>query len=541
MRYVPWKAPRSGDADRGSMPLAILLTTVALAGSAAMVPYVVRQADENRNVTRETETLDVAQTGLDVALAQVRAAKDGDDAGFLDALPCSVDGPKTLNPVNPVDASGNPNYYVPYQVKIVYYQAQDPETGALSGPLACPLTKIPAAATFTVIGSNVPGAPLVQGGKDTRTFRSTYTFKTSDAKVVGGAIRLDQPTSPGLCLDSGGTLINPIPAVGAAVKMENCTPANVVPGSAQDRGPMQRFQYTRELNIKLAGSESSTAPDGLCLDAPVSPARKSGDAVKFQPCLGRNPRQQWSLDNSSNFRGTTDGVNLDSTCLNLKTAGKAGDPIVLGSCGGGANQRVFRPEAKVGAGMAELDPVTGLVPTNQLVNYQQFSRCLDVTNHDVNMSYMIAWYCKQAPDGSVSWNQRWTTPAPSTSAVNPTVDRIRTTGSGSPGVCLRSPRSTVATKYVTTVSCAATGTLTDASLKWIVYGATGVDKTRYTIVDVDGNCLTPTDLTVASPDTHGDGTAKVKVAVCDGSDLQKWNAPASFKDKTGLSDTVEVR
>ena len=48
--------------------------------------------------------------------------------------------------------------------------------------------------------------------------------------------------------------------------------------------------------------------------------------------------------------------------------------------------------------------------TGQLVNYQQFSRCLDVTNHLWNSDYMIVWFCKQAPDGTVPWNQKWTLP-----------------------------------------------------------------------------------------------------------------------------------
>nr|BFE76335.1 hypothetical protein GCM10020092_096360 [Actinoplanes digitatis] len=42
-----------------------------------------------------------------------------------------------------------------------------------------------------------------------------------------------------------------------------------------------------------------------------------------------------------------------------------------------------------------------------------------------------------------------------------------------------------------------------------------------------------------NPDTHGDGTAKTKVAVCDGSLLQKWNAPANLTDPDTLTNTVE--
>ena len=39
--------------------------------------------------------------------------------------------------------------------------------------------------------------------------------------------------------------------------------------------------------------------------------------------------------------------------------------------------------------------------------------------------------------------------------------------------------------------------------------------------------------------THDDGTAKVKVAPCTSSELQKWNAPANFNEPLVLTDTKE--
>jgi hypothetical protein len=92
---------------------------------------------------------------------------------------------------------------------------------------------------------------------------------------------------------------------------------------------------------------------------------------------------------------------------------------------------------------------------------------------------------------------------------------------------------------VTLAECSPDGVLTDQRLIWKVYGWTGVYATSYRIVDSNGYCLTPTDLSVARPDTHSDGTAKVKVAVCSGSALQKWNAPANFNEPLVLTDTKE--
>jgi hypothetical protein len=87
--------------------------------------------------------------------------------------------------------------------------------------------------------------------------------------------------------------------------------------------------------------------------------------------------------------------------------------------------------------------------------------------------------------------------------------------------------------------CDATGPLTDPDLLWTVYGDTGNYATSYRIVDSFGYCLIPTDLEKVPPDTHTDGTAKVKVAVCDTSELQKWNAPADFNKPRALSNTTE--
>ena len=51
--------------------------------------------------------------------------------------------------------------------------------------------------------------------------------------------------------------------------------------------------------------------------------------------------------------------------------------------------------------------------------------------------------------------------------------------------------------------------------------------------------MTPTDLTANPADTHSDGTAKVKMATCDGSELQKWNAPADLNQPIALTKTTE--
>ena len=49
--------------------------------------------------------------------------------------------------------------------------------------------------------------------------------------------------------------------------------------------------------------------------------------------------QQWSLDDNSMFRGTTNGADLDGFCLSVKVPdNNPGSDIVLGGCNGVANQ-----------------------------------------------------------------------------------------------------------------------------------------------------------------------------------------------------------
>jgi hypothetical protein len=175
------------------------------------------------------------------------------------------------------------------------------------------------------------------------------------------------------------------------------------------------------------------------------------------------------------------------------------------------------------------------VLTGQLVNFKQFSRCLDVTNFDTGFSYMIVWFCKQSPDGIPPWNQKWALPPVTTTAANAKAERIRVNA----GYCLRSPGTAATNLYVTMSACSAADPLTDNSLKWTMYGDTGNYATSYRIMDSSGLCLTPTDLLVANPDTHSDGTAKAKVAACNNSELQKWNAPPNFNKPLVLTNTTE--
>lgn len=499
MRSRLRRGPARAAGDRGSLPMALLVSLVGMSMTAALVPVVVTQVTGTRNISGRTQALDAAQAGIDAALGQLRAATapSAPEVGELERLPpCVMTGNQ--------EADG-----LRYRVTLTYYGLPDNPADTTPLELTCPPLDVPVTATLTATGTGSPDGSLDAGAAGTRTLQATYTFKTNNENITGGAIQLASPTVDPLCMDGGTT----------PVTMQLCDP-----GGSSD----QRFAYTTDLAVKLIASETTATPDGLCLDAPLP--HTSGSSVTLQPCLGRTARQQWSLDNYSNFQGTEDGVNLDGYCINLRNAGLVGSQLMIGGCGSLANQRSFRPQPGTGAGMAS-------AATGQLVNYQQFSRCLDVTHHVWSSDYMIVWFCKQAPDGTVPWNQKWTLPTVVAPEVKTEPERIRTAGSGNPGACLRTPDST--TGFVTMSLCSLNGTLTDERLKWTVYGDTGTYTTSYRIVDTNGNCLTPSDLTGPSPETHSDGTAKLKVAPCTRSELQKWNAPANFNKPLVLTNTRE--
>jgi hypothetical protein len=491
-----------GTDDRGSLPMAMLVVTIGLSLSAALLPLVVRQVSSTTGFADRTSALNGAQVGLDVVMARVRAASDNLKNGKLEDMPdCSIEGDAG------VDGTGEK---LSYRVSIVYYNRDVP-----AKKIDCPLTEIPATARVTSIGISA------SANISNRTLEATYTFSTTNNNIDGGSIRVDSPSTPKtLCMDGGVRTPDP----GTALTMRWCN------GSST-----QQFGYTKELYLKLINSEKTGVLAGSCLYAGAT--HTSGNALEFQPCPTSgtpNGLFQFSLDGTSRFHSvTTANVTEGSLCVNVKTASLDGSPVVLGTCTTNNATNIWRSETTVGAGMAGDN-------TNQLVNYAQFSRCLDVTNQDPAYSYMIAWFCKQDPQGKVDWNQQFVHPVPVSPAFT-AEGNIVVTRSGVE-YCLKSPLSVATNAYATVVNCdnvTAAKPRTDKDLWWTVVHDTGVYATSYRIKDSDGNCLAPTDQKATPKDAHSDGTSKVKVYKCSSSEIQKWNAPANISRTTPISDVNE--
>ncbi|MFI5953671.1 RICIN domain-containing protein [Cryptosporangium sp. NPDC051539] len=503
--------------DRGSLPVALLVTMVGVLLSTLLVNTVIGQNGTTRLEVARVASLNAAQTGLDVGLGHIRAADNGTGTGVLTALPC-VNLGGTLAAVTGAATAG-------YTVSIAYYQV-DPQNRPLKwlkdNTIPCILGSgafsTPAYALLKSTGTYQSGT----GKTTTRLLQATYTFKTSTVNIPGGLVHVYKTAATSdLCFDAGSGS----PIAGTPLTMQPCTYGSV----------SQTWAYNANLTISLVSSKTPTMPLGMCLDAGTPQA--AGAIIYLQPCaVVTLPQQQWSYNDSANLEGTSNGSSLNNLCFNVQSANTAGSFLALGAGSAGkcrtgtTNVLNFFPEPTTGAGAAGAS-------AGQLVDFRQFGRCLDVTGQNVAATFLIAWQCKQAPNPAlVTWNQKWTTPTlvPGTDGVT---SLVTTNKSGL--YCLKSPRSTVRAQYVVIVGC--TGSSTAQELQWTFYGETGTYATSYTIVDASGYCLSPTNPDDPNPDFYGTGQkiSKIVVATCDGSALQKWNAPTSILQTLPLKDISE--
>jgi hypothetical protein len=521
------RMPRLDD-DRGSLPLAMLVSIIGIGLSAFMSTLVISQLHTTAFEARRVQALDVAQAGLDVGIGQVRAAtkinSSGETVGDITKLPCAA--------LTGTVGSAS------YSVSPAYYDA-DPQghlpdiawttTHGVTCVAGHGTRGVPGFVVFTSTGT------AANSTASSRTLQGTYVVHTSNANISGGLVHVyrGSTTLNDLCIDAGsGT-----PAAGTRVTMQLCTPGAV----------SQTWSYDSSLHFLLVSSQDPTVSgSGMCLQAGTTHA--ANNPVTVQPCQSAKPAlfaQQWSINDSSNLVGSNStGTNTDSYCFNVATANKPGSALIITtSCSGTYNNvSTFSADANVGAGQA--DSAVGEA-VGQLVNYSQFGRCLDDTNQDPNSPYMIAWPCKQNPDPSkVAWNQRYTLPAlptlpsgaPETKLASNHATGTIVTTTGSP-YCLQSPESPDLYSYVTTKPCTKA-----VDQQWTVYGATDEYATSYQIVDGTGKyCLQPRDQNANPADLFQDvnKVAKIYVAPCDGSTLQKWNADRNLLGGKTLKDVTE--
>jgi len=260
---------------------------------------------------------------------------------------------------------------------------------------------------------------------------------------------------------------------------------------------------------------------------------------------GNAPNSAVSPDNLN--RSSTSTTAASGQYLSVYSSAKSTDfsdsnrPDV--TCGGtyGQSGWAFDPEPKVGAGAAG-------ATMSMLVNFAQFGRCGDW--HGAS-TYTIAFPCKQDPNfhpgdpsGAV-YNQRWSYDEP----IDPQyvgTTRISMTDSSGNTECLapNAATSTYGGKQYALVQFSTANCSNSRSL-WTRQTWTGHVETSYIFINtVTKQCLqTDPVLTSNAIDStyQSFGTLSVLTTTfCNGSAVQKWNAPADLPLEVGLGDYQEI-
>jgi hypothetical protein len=501
--------------DRGSMPLLMLVMLIGVSISSLLIPMIITQNNATRVAISRVHSLDAAQAGFDVVLGEIRTATSSAGDGLAAKLPCTDSVGHFMD--NPEIGTVSVASRARYQVYVSYFDA-DPSAKSVAWQSSNHIRCVPGFGT-----QHVPAFALMQstgtdratgafGGTNDRTLTTTYTFKTDNQNISGGLVRIYHDATKNnldLCMDAGSAN----PASGTTVLMQMCSN----PKTAQ-----QLFSYNSDLSIQLVASSPA-----MCLDAGPLPHTTPAVNVTFRPCTTpAAARQQWSIDDTSDFQGSTSTGSLDNFCFNIQNSNTVGSPVVLDkSCGNYSITQTWVPEPAVGAGAAG-QSINGNPPP-QLVNFQQFGRCLDVTNQNVASTFMIAYPCKQAPNpANVAPNQKF--------SYNSTNGEFITISGGS-NYCMLSPGTVGG--YVLFTACPP-GT-PPTNLKWTYNGTTDSSGNqlpyvrKFTIVDSS----TPSLCLGLSPDSdqYNGAYNKVIVTTCDGSLSQKWNADPNVQNPALLN------
>lgn len=504
------RARRYAD-ERGSMAILMMVMLVGLMLGSLLVPMIITQDRTTRFDTTRVQALDASQAGIDVTLGLIRASTTG-GIGDSAKLPC---GPQT----GVVNGTGAAAYST-----VVEYFTFDP--GSEPYPSGKAMRCIPGYGTFdTTTGITAPlyarftstgtvGAP-VNGSSAGRTLTSTYAFRYSNVGLMGGQIALYPNGSASLCMDVGP----PTAPAGTAVQLQACS-------ASTPTAPQQVFTYRPDLTLQLLSSITTATPQGLCLKAAHTPAVK-GDAILLSACgpLGSPApyTQQWSFNDSGKYQAaqsdsSTTG-NLPDLCLTA-SAQTAGQPVILSDCGSAAG---WLPSPSIGPGAAASSQRGANAA--QWVNYKEFGRCIDMTNQDPNIPYLIDYPCKQNPyPGAVTWNQLFSSPAIPANQSSITGQILTNDTANGQQYCLTSPGSNGG--RVTIKSCSG------SSLQsWTLYdGDNSLSySAKYTVVN--GTLC----LGLSPTFTDGGPWSVLDVETCNGATQQKWNADLSVLTSTSTN------
>jgi Tfp pilus assembly protein PilX len=496
-------------AERGVAMLTAIFFMVIIAGlSVVLMSVALSQQAPTLNSQKSTKTIYSAQAGLQAALGVIRTAfgttnAAGETLGAVEKLPCSLAGT--------VEGAGTGTSY---QVAVDYF-ILDPSgkdaawraskrmsctngTGVVPQANGAGVLEKPKFAYIkaTGIGVTLPGQVASFGN---RSLSAVYKFKVNTENIAGGLMFANGRAQ---CLhavsEAAGSEVQYIPA-----------------GSCTDFDK-ELWIYSTDYRIKLAHSTLNGAP-GLCITGPAVDGQPTQNAL-LQPCKAANDparwNQLWSWTN--NWQGQKANITggLSNYCLTPGASPNySTDRVkVATTCSG-----TFEASPEVGAGAARKS-------TNQIVNYKEFGRCLDVTNENLNEAFMISYPCKQDATGtgvSLKWNHKWYYTEPTAGQQSLAGQQITVNyldASPADTYCFQAPLSGGGAD-TTFARCN-----NSARQKWTRVYDSGDYASSYLFVDFLGRCL------VADKTNTYNSWSKIRVAVCNGSLEQKWNAPPVYVD-----------
>ena len=573
-----------GADERGSLVIALsllLIASIVLASVANQAFFSLGQATQSN---QRNDALQGALAGVQAAVADIRAAVTGSGSsavGDVANLPCSaIDGT--------VSSSTSSNTTISYKAQVTYLlqtssgiapaatcvQGQGPQPSSPNAAFSVHQAQI-----ISVGGDNLSSSSVIS-----RTENSTYNFSSpTNANIPGGLI-YTYPDSAGqtFCAQVG-----PAYATGFALVMSSSC-------NASNPSPSLVFSYQQDYTLQtlINGQAYCIVDQGQ--NGSTTVTNPTDTTVYVAPCTSPAPlSQQWGVNDSDSVEGVNssggpNGWCLDNSISSASPAGynPAGSGTYIGTnCGGGgyATDQTWTMQATVGAGGS--NPVPGTIgPTDQLINYAEFGRCIDVTNQDVNFGALIDYTCKQFPNTSIYpiWNQRWCTvplgsygepanavllytpqytsagcpsnPLSPQSGVTPYCLTTATDAANNPAdkpgggypIVYPSAGATAVTvqncsTLISNLSSQGASALSGASTQiWINSGTTGGSIDNYTYQDYRGYCLEANSAygVVYPSGFTGASFTMLQVAPCTGNLTQKWNAPPNY-GASNIANTYE--
>jgi Tfp pilus assembly protein PilX len=533
--------------ERGSLVIVVLIIFTAsilvlTAAGIAISQQLMAQRTGQRN-----DALQAAQAGLDAAIGQLRAANNGSSTGVPQDLPCTgTDGFSLTGSLG--ESSG-----ASYTSTVTYWQDVEPTSTNIANGTAQSITcytgltpSFPDQVPYYAVIKSVGMDPSSSGTfVPSRTIDEIYTFHDTNLNVADGVIEDFDYSTDDLCMaDLSAWPTQAAPAAGDEMGVELCATAG---------NPDQTLQYNKNFTLEFTSTASSSNP--LCLQSNIS---GSGGTIAVAQCATPvTSSQQWGINDSGQYEpvNSSGGPASQNVCITEET-NSASSPLDLATCSGGFSAtQTWQPTPAVGAGDA--GPAT-----QQFVNYGEFGNCLDVTNQNVSISYLIDYMCKQFPDGVTwtaqsgknpydpSWNQRFAelnvTYAGNQDAYVELQTNDQPANSPNTLYCLSSPDNITETttqnassnpSWVTVQPCPTlkTGNVVpagDQNFLWTVNSTS-----TYNVTDYWGNCLETDPFDQQQPG-GGSWFSTITVAWCSGSRLQMWNAPPTLTD-AGVSNVYE--